>query len=237
MIRGWGRVALAAACVAGASATQVRGQTPTTTPSNPTIQTGRSLTPNLQVLLPPPDSVMVAAPLVRAVNVLGVSTVRELLDHGFPARLTYRIELWRAGGLFDRRVRSSTWDVVLRFDPVRRVYESVLVVNDEAQPIGTFSLLADAVSEIERPHRAPIRPPSRGETDSHYYTATLTLEMISVSDLDELGRWVRGDLNPAVRGRRNPGTAIGRGARTLLSRMLGGERRTIEGRSARFRAE
>lgn len=190
--------------------------------------------PALQLTLPPADSVGTAGPLVRASNVLTTSAIRELLGHGFPARLTFRVELWSTAGIFDRRVRSATWDLVLRFEPVRRVYEAVRVRDDRAEPLGTFPLLADAARAIEQPERAPIVA-GGGDKAPHYYVATLTLEMLSVSDLDELERWVRGDLNPAVRGRRNPGTALGRGTRTLLSRLLGGERRTLEARSATFR--
>lgn len=190
--------------------------------------------PLLRLLVPPAESLSIVGPQVRATGVLGANAIRELLDHGFPARLTYRVELWSTAGLFDRRQRSTQWDVVLRFDPVRRVYEGVRVVNDLATPLGTFERLPDAVTAIERPDRADIRA-SPGNDDPQYYTATLTLEMLAVSDLDELERWVRGDLNPVVRGRRNPGTALGRGARTLLSRLLGGEKRVIEARSEVFR--
>jgi hypothetical protein len=188
----------------------------------------------LQLLLPPTDSLSTEPPRVAATNVLAANSVRELLHAGFPARLTYQVELWTTAGVFNRRLQTFTWDVVLRFDPVRRVYEAVRVVADRAQPLGSFALLADAISELERPQPV-LAPAPRGAPGSLYYAATLTLEMLSVSDLDELGRWVRGDLNPTVRGQRNPGTAIGRGARTLLSRLLGGERSTIETRSATFR--
>jgi hypothetical protein len=59
---------------------------------------------------------------------------------------------------------------------------------------------------------------------------------LSVSDLDQLERWLRGELRPAVRGENNPLTAIGEGARTLVTRILGGERRHYEKRSGTFRA-
>lgn len=190
--------------------------------------------PLLQLVVPPPESLSIVGPLVRATGVLGSNSIRELLDHGFPARLTYQVELWSTAGLFDRRLQATSWDVVLRYDPVRRAYEAVYVAGDAASPLGTFTSLAEAVAAIERPQRATF--PTREASEAPvYYTATLALEMLSVSDLDELERWVRGDLNPAVRGRRNPGTALSRGARTLISRLLGGERRVIETRSPPFR--
>jgi len=59
--------------------------------------------------------------------------------------------------------------------------------------------------------------------------------VISMSDLDELERWLRGELRPAVRGKRNPGTALGRGISTLATRLLGGEKRRYEQRTETFR--
>jgi hypothetical protein len=115
---------------------------------------------------------------------------------------------------------------------MRRVYDAVRVVGDTPTPLGTFGTLADAVSALESPYRPDIRAPER--RGSVYYNVVLTLEMLSVSDLDELQRWVKGDLSPVVRGQRNPGTALSRGARTLLTRLLGGERRTLETRTESF---
>jgi hypothetical protein len=62
------------------------------------------------------------------------------------------------------------------------------------------------------------------------------VESLSVSDLDELQRWLRGELQPAVRGRRSPFSALREGFGTLLSRVLGGETRHFESRSGTFRA-
>jgi hypothetical protein len=55
-----------------------------------------------------------------------------------------------------------------------------------------------------------------------------------VSDLDEVERWLRGELRPAVRGQRNPGTAVTRGVRTVVAKLLGAEKRHYEERSGKF---
>jgi hypothetical protein len=64
----------------------------------------------------------------------------------------------------------------------------------------------------------------------------LDVEALSVSDLDQLERWLRGELRPAVRGRSNPVNAISSGVRTVVTRVLGGERRHYRRRSGTFRA-
>ena len=43
------------------------------------------------------------------------------------------------------------------------------------------------------------------------------------------------ELKPAVSGKKNPGTAVGRGLRTLVVRLLGGEKRHYEARTGTFR--
>ncbi|MCC6316142.1 MAG: hypothetical protein IT361_00530 [Gemmatimonadaceae bacterium] len=188
--------------------------------------------PALLVTLPPRDSVGEVGPLVRASHVLDDRRIRELMDHGFPARLHYRVELWTTGGLFNRMLRAVEWDLGVRYDPMGRTFEAVRVTGDSVSSLGVFRDYTSAAAEVERAYRPVFRPPPSGAR--LYYNVTLTLEMMSVGDLDELVRWVRGDLGPAVRGQRNPGTALGRGARTLVSRLLGGERRTLEARSPRF---
>jgi hypothetical protein len=194
---------------------------------------GAQAPPSLSIVLPPRDSIGMVGPLVRAQLVLDDGPIRELMDHGFPAQLHFRVELWSTAGIFNRVLRAVEWDLGVRFDPMNKSFEAVRQVGDSVTSLGTFKDYASAAAEVERFYRPVFRAPS--SRANLYHNVTLTLEMVSVSDLDELDRWVRGDLRPAVRGRRNPGTALSRGARTLLSRLLGGERRTLEARSPCFR--
>lgn len=189
--------------------------------------------PQLEVTLPARQSLGEEGPTVRVRNVLGERYVTDLLRNGFPARLHFRAELWTSGGVFDALQRSVEWDVLVRYDALQRQYDVVRVVHDSATAVGRFSQFADVVAEVERPTRAPISPLRARR--SQYYTVTLELEMLSVSDLDEVERWLRGELKPAVRGERNPGTAVGRGMRILLARVLGGEMRRLAARSRTFR--
>lgn len=189
--------------------------------------------PVLAVVTPAVDSLGVTGPIVRATGVLSDRPIRELLDNGFPARLRFRIELWSTAGWFDNMIRFVEWDVVVHQEPLSRTYQVIRVVADTAASLGTFTEFTEAVAAVERDYRAPIQ--ARRNRSAQYYNVRLRLEMLSVSDLDELQRWVKGDLTPAVRGQRNPGTALSRGARVLLSRLLGGERRTLESRSRTFR--
>ncbi|MEO7963911.1 MAG: DUF4390 domain-containing protein [Gemmatimonadaceae bacterium] len=193
----------------------------------------RGQSPALEVTLPVATSLGGEGPAVRSLNVLSERKVRDLLRNGFPARLHFRAELWTSGGPFNSRLRATEWYVVVRYDALRERYEAVRLLGDSVVQLGRFALLNEAVQEIERPYR----PRIAGEKGHgrQYYNVTLELEMMSVSDLDEVERWLRGEFRPAVRGERNPGTALGRGMRTLLVRLLGAETRTIETRSKTFK--
>jgi hypothetical protein len=201
----------------------------TLTPSAVRAQSG----PRIEIAIPAAAQLTTEGPLVRARRVLADSRMREQLRAGFPARLSYRMELWSDERFFDQLQQSAEWEVLVRWRGVDQRYEVTQRVGDQVFSLGSFSELADAEAAVERPLRVPItvRPVNR----RFYYQATLEVRTLSVSDLDEVNAWLRGELQPAVRGDRNPGTAFTRGLRSLATRLLGGERRGYVARSSTFR--
>ncbi len=189
---------------------------------------------SVEVMLPTRGQAATDGPMVRCRGVLDDADLRDLLRHGFPARLHYRAELWSYGGWSNDLRRAVEWDVVLRYDPLDKTYRASQVLDDRAAPLGQWTRFEDAEAELDRPYRAPLSP--RDVRGKMYYNVTLDVETLSLSDLDEVERWLRGELRPAVRLQRNPGTAVGRGVRTLLVRLLGGEKRHYERRSGAFDA-
>ena len=120
----------------------------------------------------------------------------------------------------------------MRHDPLDNTYRVARFAGDRVAQLGRYAEFHDAEAAVERMFRAPIAPRRRGR--SYYYAASLDVETLSLSDLDEVERWLKGELRPAVRGQRNPGTAITRGMRTLVVRLLGGETQRYELRSPTF---
>ena len=59
--------------------------------------------------------------------------------------------------------------------------------------------------------------------------------MMQAVHQDDVVRAIMLALKPAVRGKKNPGTAVGRGVRTVMVRLLGGEKRHYETRTGTFR--
>ena len=170
---------------------------------------------------------------MRALRVLSDARLRDLLRNGFPARLHWRVEVWSTRGWFDDLKSEVEWDIIVRYEPLERRYEIVhLAADGNPTPLGRTESFANVEAVIERPQEAPILPPRR--RDRVYYNVELDVEMLSVSDLDEVERWLRGELRPAVRGQRNPGTAVTRGVRTVVAKLLGAEKRHYEESSGRF---
>ena len=172
-------------------------------------------------------------PVVRTVNVLDDRSLRDLLHSGFPARLHYRLELWSASGFFDDLLSQADWDVIVRYNPLERRYTATRIAGDRAVSLGSYPDLAGIERALARPYSPAVRPPTRHAR--YYYVVGLDVAMLSVNDLDEVERWLRGELTPAVRGQKSPGTALGRGAKTLITRLLGGEQRHYEARTREFR--
>jgi hypothetical protein len=173
-----------------------------------------------------------AGPLIGFAHVLDDAQTRELVRSGFPAQLHFRLELWREGRWIDELERSVEWDVVVGYDPAAQSYRVRRRLLNQTEDLGAFATLTSAQAASERPVRIPLAPRRPGRR--YYYNLVLDVEALSVSDLDQLERWLRGELRPAVRGENNPLTAIGNGARTLVTRILGGERRHYEKRSSTF---
>jgi hypothetical protein len=156
-----------------------------------------------------------------------------MIENGFPARLHFRAELWSTGGLFNSMLGSAEWDLILSYDALGKRYRLQRRENGRVQTDFWFRTFEAAVAAVERPMRVPLR--AQPHDDRQYYIVVLDVATLSADDLDELEHWLRGELQPAVRGERNPGTAVGRGLRQLFARLLGAERRNLQERSATFR--
>jgi hypothetical protein len=173
-------------------------------------------------------------PSVASTNLLADRKTRDLLRSGFPARMHYRTELWRKSGLFDDLESATEWDVFVSYEPARQLYKVVRKHGNQLEDFGGFATLTSAETVVGRPYHLSLRPRHRGQ--HYYYTTSLDVQALDVTDLDELQRWLHGDFQPAVQGRNNPATALTNGIGTLISRVLGGERRRYDQRSEPFTA-
>lgn len=190
--------------------------------------------PRLEFTLPAPEALTKDGPTIRALDVVSDGETKGLLESGFPARLHFRVELWSAGRVFDAMRASTEWDLFIYYDGLGKKYRVVRVEGDgeSVTSAGQFGSFEEMIREVERPQRMPLK--ASAQRNRQYYIGVLDVESMSLTDLDEVERWLRGELQPAVRGKGNPGTALGRGIRQVFVRLLGAERRNLQARSRTF---
>lgn len=166
--------------------------------------------------------------LLRVGAVLDDPALEEATRSGLPVRLRARIELWR-DGFFDDLIATAAWSAVLLYEPL----DELFIVRGPDGRAQQFPTWITARAAIEREIPLTIRPNRSGR---YYYLANLEIETLSLSDLEELERWLQGELGPAVGGNRSITGAVSEGAKRLLIRMLGLPARRLEARSGRFTA-
>jgi hypothetical protein len=199
------------------------------TPRDAQAQTGNSV--RLEVRLTPDSAAGGGrAPVVRSENLLGDGRWLSTLRSGLPVRLHYRVEVWRSrNGWLDQLTRQVYWDVVVRHEPLLDQYTMLTIFGSRVQErrYATLDALTAALAFAYQINVSPT------EVGSYYYTATLEVSTLSDSDLDELERFLEGDLE-AARGRTGLGDALGRGATRFLLRLAGLPSLRLEARTRRF---
>jgi hypothetical protein len=146
-------------------------------------------------------------------EILENSGARQSLESGLPLRVRIVVELWR-DRFVDALEGRHEWRATVLLDPLANRY----LVETEEGASAAFASLAGARAFLQTRLQVPLAPSREGR---HYYLAHLELETLSLSDLEELRRWLQGDLAPAVQGRQETRGAVGRGLRRLLVRVLG----------------
>jgi hypothetical protein len=166
-------------------------------------------------------------PAVSTANLLNDAETRDLLAHGFTAGIHYRLELWRQGTVVNDFDGRSEWDVLVSYDPTRKLYSVVRKQNNDIlENFGSFTTVEAAESMFGRAMRVPLRPNRAGR---YYYNLIVEVRALTETDLDALLQFMRGP-----RGRSNPFSFIGTGIKKLFTRVLGGKKRHYEQQSVFF---
>jgi hypothetical protein len=182
----------------------------------------------LSVTLPPnPEN---GSPVVRATGLLHDPVFPGALRDGFPVRYTFRLELWRSSRLFDRLERDVTWFALVQLDPISGVYTLTRSSGEEEE----FPSLEAVRERLALSYTVDLPPPENRPRSRYYFVATLSIESLSISELEEVERWLRGDLGRAITREGDVGGALERGARRLLIRFSGLPHRRLEARSPTF---
>ena len=167
-------------------------------------------------------------PLLELGDVLASGALRDVVRSGIPLRLRATVELWRSGRFFDDLTGSQAWSTVLFFEPLD---ETFALREPGSTPLRRFPSYQAASTYLARSYALALRPPRQGR---YYYTARIDIETLSLTDLQELEHWLRGELRPAVGGESSISSALADGMRRLFVRVLGMPSSRVEARSPRF---
>lgn len=166
-------------------------------------------------------------PVVRMRGMLDDEALQRALSSGLPLRFRLRLELWERR-FPDQLVGSGSYPAVLVQDPLDGVYTLSLPERE---------VRVRGLREAERAFQASVNPSIRpAAAGRYYYLASLEVETLSLSDLDELRRWLRGEARPAVEGRSPVGRALERGVQRLFVRLMRLPTRRVEVRTPVFSA-
>lgn len=150
---------------------------------------------------------------------------------GLPLRIRLRVQLWK-NGFFDNQKGQYDWRATILFDPLTRRYRVQTSEVTGAQV--EVNTLEEAQATLQLTLNVPLRP---AESGRYYYVADIEMETLSLSDLEELQRWLQGDLAPAVSGQGDVEGALATGVRRVLVRMLGLPAKHYRFQSPNFRVE
>lgn len=145
--------------------------------------------------------------------VLDDGGLRRALHSGLPIRIEVSVELWR-DGFFDQQEAGGNWRASVLHDAVTQTYR-FQVEDEEAVSLPNLDRVAQ---ELQAGFASEVRPVRPGR---YYYLAEVEMQTLSLSDLEELRRWLQGDLAPVVGGTERTETAVARGLRRVMVRALG----------------
>lgn len=159
------------------------------------------------------------------------SPLLEAVHSGLPLRIQILVQLWE-DGFFDHQRGEFEWRATVLYDPLTHRYRiqssgrtgAEIEVND----------LEEARAFLQQTLDIPLHPSRPGR---YYYIAGVEMETLSLSDLEELQRWLHGELGPAVAGEGDVEGALARGFRRVLVRMLGLPAKRFQVRSRSFRIQ
>ncbi len=154
--------------------------------------------------------------------------ILEAVHSGLPLRIQVLVQLWR-DGFFDDEEGRHEWRASLLYDPLTHRYR--VQAGSNPDPGVEVNTLDEARASLQQTLFLPLRPRRPGR---HYYIAHVEVETLSLSDLEELQRWLRGELAPAVAGEEEVQGALAKGFRRVLMRMLNLPARRFQVRSPSF---
>ncbi|MEX2526302.1 MAG: hypothetical protein WEA09_01575 [Gemmatimonadota bacterium] len=161
-------------------------------------------------------------------DILAQPEIGGAVDSGLPIRILVEAELFRDRFLGGQEGRAE-WRATVVKDPLEDRF--VIQRGDSPGDQQVVASLGEVRAILSTPLSLALQPPSPGR---YYYQGMVEVETLSLTDLEELQRWLRGELGPAISGEGEMEGAVNRGLRRIFIRMLGLPVRRYQTRSPSF---
>lgn len=162
---------------------------------------------------------------VRTLYLLENTPWLTALRQGLPVQLRYRVELWRSDIVPDGITKAYEWRIVVRHEPlldqfsVYRVFPGQGIQNNVYPTPGTLGAALALIYAI------PLPPANNGQ---YYYAASVEVQTLSDSDLDDFNKTIRGEITS------RSGTSLAERARRLALQLAGLPELSLSARSEAF---
>jgi len=135
-------------------------------------------------------------PTVRMQGVLRDRALHDALMNGLPLRFHLRVELWLKAEPFDQLVGVQEMSRALLRAPLGEGY-----TLEDGRVQRRYSTLAAAQTALQAALAPTLGPRTGGR---HYYLVRLNVETLSLDELDDMRRWLRGETPPPAEPGRQP---------------------------------
>ena len=122
---------------------------------------------------------------VEVARLVDDQALAQALHEGLPLRISVSVELW-ADRFFDSEQGREEWKASVLYDPVTLAYEVQIGERDAIR----LRTLPQVREQLQRSFAVDLRPRREGR---YYYLATVEMATLSLSDLEELQRWLAGE--------------------------------------------
>ncbi len=153
--------------------------------------------------------------VVRLHDLLADRRLLDALHSGLPLRVRVRSELWH-DGFFDSQRGRAEWRASITYEPLEGAYR--ILGGESPRMDSPGASLQEARDALNTDIPIDLRPIQPGR---YYFITTVEVETLSLSDLEELQRWLRGEVASAVREESDVERAMGRGLERFFVRALG----------------
>ena len=176
-----------------------------------------------------PDSTTYATARVRTLNLLEDTPWLTALRQGLPVQIRYRVELWRSRDFVPDAVEKTfEFRVVIKHEPLLDQFSLYRVFPGQAVQTKVYPTPGTLGAALALIYAVPLKPSEAGR---YYYAASMDVQTLSDSDLDDFNKTIRGEITSGS------GTSLAERARRLLLILAGLPKLSMTAQSGSFETQ